>query len=95
MSRTITRTKVKKRKRFDGPIHARLATARKDKDLTQKQVAAGIKEASDVDVDETLVSHWETGLARPPLSRLTALSKVLDIPVDTLIQDLMADAEAA
>jgi transcriptional regulator with XRE-family HTH domain len=78
-----------KRKSLDGTIHARLLKAREDKDLTQEQVAG------ELGVDATAVSHWETGQGKPSLQRVPAISRLLDIPVETLIADLMAEAEAA
>ncbi len=71
--------KSKPRKRFDGPIHERIATLRNKLGLTQEKLG------EIVGVDSTLLSHWETGFARPPIACLTPLADALGISVDDLI----------
>jgi transcriptional regulator with XRE-family HTH domain len=67
------------RRRLDGPIHARIAKLREQRELTQGQLAEA------VGVDKTAVSHWENGVSRPDITRLAKLASVLDVSVDDLI----------
>jgi transcriptional regulator with XRE-family HTH domain len=69
-----------KRRRLDGPIHARLAELREQHNLTQEQVA------SVVGVDKTAVSHWETGVARPDVSHLPALASLFTTTIEDLVE---------
>jgi transcriptional regulator with XRE-family HTH domain len=41
--------------------------------------------ASAVGVDKTAVSHWENGISRPDISRLSAVALALGVSVDELI----------
>ena len=54
----------------------RLTAARKDKKLTQEQVAQALG------VSRQLVSHWENGRVEPTPEQREALCKLLDIPMD-------------
>ena len=54
----------------------RMTAARKDKKLTQDQVAQAL------DVSRQLVSHWENGRVEPTQEQREAICKLLDIPMD-------------
>jgi len=55
--------------------------ARKSRKMTQKQLADAIG------VDYSVISKYEKGSVTPPGPRLIAISKVLNYPVDFLIND--------
>jgi transcriptional regulator with XRE-family HTH domain len=61
-------------------LGAALRRARRDKDLTQDQIARLIG------VDPTLVSQWETGRKAPPAGRLAALAEVLALDAKVLVR---------
>ncbi len=69
-----------RRKRFSGPIHGRIKELREDNELTQEQLAEALG------VDNTLVSHWETGLARPTVEMLGPLADAFGVSVGELIE---------
>lgn len=77
---TAPRRRAPKRRRFDGPIHARLADLRAARELSQAELAERL------DVTSTLVSHWETGFARPGITLLPKLARALDTTVADLIR---------
>jgi transcriptional regulator with XRE-family HTH domain len=77
---SATKRRESKRRRFDGPIHGRIAKLRDELGLNQTDVAERLE------VTSTLVSHWETGLARPEITLLPNLAKVLGTTVDHLIR---------
>ena len=54
----------------------RMTAARKDKKLTQDQVAQALG------VSRQLVSHWENGRVEPTQEQREAICKLLDIPMD-------------
>ena len=54
----------------------RVTAARKDKKLTQDQVAQALG------VSRQLVSHWENGRVEPTQEQREAICKLLDIPMD-------------
>ena len=54
----------------------RITAARKEKKLTQEQVAQALG------VSRQLVSHWENGRVEPTPEQREALCKLLDIPMD-------------
>ena len=54
----------------------RMTAARKDKKLTQDQVAQALG------VSRQLVSHWENGRVDPTQEQREAICKLLDIPMD-------------
>lgn len=64
--------------RSRGPIHQRIARLREEKGLTQGQLA------TELDVHETAVSHWENGKLPSP-DRLAALADALGTTVADLI----------
>jgi HTH-type transcriptional repressor of puuD len=68
-----------KRKRLTGPIHARIAELRESKKMSQEDLAIA------VGVDATAVSHWENRIARPDLSRISAVADALGVSVEDLI----------
>lgn len=75
-----TKHRASKRRRFDGPIHARIANLRSVRNLSQVELAGQL------DVTDTLVSHWETGFARPGITLLPKLARALDTTVTDLIR---------
>lgn len=75
----MKRKRPKVRQRLTGPIHARIASLRKELKLSQEDLA------KKVGVDNTAISHWENGMARPDISRLAAVATALGITVDDLI----------
>lgn len=68
------------RRKFEGPIHGRIAELRERKSWSQEDLAAKLG------VDKTAVSHWETGFARPDMGRLPAIAAALGVSVDQLIR---------
>lgn len=59
--------------------------ARKYKKMTQKQLAKAIG------VDFTVISKYENGVVEPSVERLKSISKVLDVPIDYLIGDVLVE----
>jgi transcriptional regulator with XRE-family HTH domain len=66
-------------------IHRNIRALREAADLSQSELAALL------DIDETAVSHWETGRASPRGKRLDDVANALEVSVS----DLFADSEAA
>jgi transcriptional regulator with XRE-family HTH domain len=62
------------------PIHARIAALRAEKGLSQRDLA------KIVGVDETAVSHWETGSSAPNGRRLPIVAQALGVTIDELFQ---------
>lgn len=60
-------------------IKERLKELRKEKSLTQKQVAKIINKS------ETGYASWEQGLAEPSINDLIALSSFYDVSIDYLV----------
>ena len=60
-------------------IKDRLKELRKEKSLTQKQVAKIINKS------ETGYASWEQGLAEPSINDLIALSSFYDVSIDYLV----------
>lgn len=83
----MPRRRSPKRRKLTGPIHGRIAELRKARELTQQDLAAKIG------VDETAISHWENGVARPEPLKLPGLASTLGVTVDELIEG-DADYEA-
>lgn len=71
------------RARFGSPVHGRIASLRRDRGLTQDQLA------DEVEVTHTAVSHWENG-QRPDPKILPKLAKALGTTVEDLTE---GDAE--
>lgn len=71
---------------MEGPIHGLIESLRNSKGMTQEQLAEAL------DVDKTAVSHWENRIARPALSRIPELARVLGVKVDRLIDAMMERA---
>lgn len=68
----------------------RIKEVRKQKKMTQKDLANAIG------VDFTVVSKYEKGTVTPPTSRLEAISKVLNVPIDYLIgEDIIVETKPA
>lgn len=76
--------KRRKRQRLSGPIHGRIARLRKRRRMSQEDLA------TEVGVDKTAVSHWECGIARPDISRLSDVASALGVSVDELIEGEVA-----
>jgi transcriptional regulator with XRE-family HTH domain len=72
---------VPKKKQKRRAIHDRLADLRRAAGLSQSQLA-GI-----VGVDETAVSHWETGRSAPSGTRLEAVADALGVTVSDLFRE--------
>lgn len=60
-------------------IKERLKELRKEKSLTQKQVAKILNKS------ETGYASWEQGLAEPSINDLIALSSFYDVSIDYLV----------
>lgn len=67
------------RVRSTAPIHARITQLRKRAKLSQGEFAAALG------LHVTATNHWEQGFARPKLSRLAEVARVLGVTVDALI----------
>jgi transcriptional regulator with XRE-family HTH domain len=65
-------------------IHRNIATLRGEAGLSQSALAAKCK------VDETAVSHWETGRSSPRGSRLEAVATALGKTVSDLFREAKA-----
>ena len=63
-------------------IGMQLKRARKNKKMTQKQLADILK------VEQSTISNYEKGLRHPPSSTLIGIAKVLDVSVDYLLGTL-------
>ena len=59
----------------------KLITLRKQKLLSQEQLAEKL------DVTRQTVSKWELGQSRPDMDKLTAMSKLFNVSIDTLTND--------
>lgn len=62
-------------------IYSRIARARKDKGLTQQELA------DKLNVSFQAVSSWETGKYLPDTWNLIELAKVLDVSISSLVED--------
>lgn len=58
-----------------------LYNARRLKDLSQKQLADMFN------VTMQTIRNWETGIAKPSVSNLIKLSKILDVTLDDIMND--------
>jgi len=56
-----------------------LRQIRKERRLTQQQLAELL------DVQQRVVSRWETGVAKPHLNHIVQLAKVLEVSLDRLV----------
>ena len=65
-------------------LHEKLALLRKEKGLTQMELAG------EMDITRQAVSRWETGLSIPTTENLTHLSRLYQVPVEYLLNE---DAE--
>lgn len=65
-------------------IHARIKKLRADAGLSQSDLAAKCG------VDETAVSHWETGASAPTGSRLPTVANALGVTIDELYREAKA-----
>lgn len=63
------------------PIHANIARLRKNKKLSQSELAVL------VEVDETAVSHWERGRSAPKGARLPLVADALGVTLDELLRE--------
>ena len=68
------------RKRLNGPIHGRL------RKLVDKNGLSLTEFADKVGVHISVASHWVNGRARPDLSRLPKIARVLDVSVLDLVR---------
>jgi transcriptional regulator with XRE-family HTH domain len=68
---------------------SKIASARKEKGLTQKQLAEQLH------VSDKAVSKWERGLNYPDIALLKPLSEILDMSIAQLICDEKSSAESA
>ncbi len=59
----------------------RIREARKNKKMTQKQLAQAIG------VSYTVISKYEKGVITPPVNRLESIAKTLSVSVDYLLSD--------
>lgn len=64
-----------------------LKNQRIQKNLTQAELAAGIK------VHSQFVSNWERGLCAPPSEKFQALINFLKIDRNKIVQAMLADAK--
>ena len=64
---------------MDNLIKERLKELRKEKSLTQKQVAKIL------DKSETGYASWEQGLSEPSINDLITLSQYYDVTIDYLV----------
>ena len=62
-------------------VGARIRAARKAAGLTQQELADRASMA------KMAVSNWERGVLTPSVPSIVALSKALDVPVDSLLFD--------
>lgn len=58
------------------------------KNITQKELAQA------VGIDYTVISRYENGTVQPPLDRLDAIAKVLDVDVNVLLGTSAVNTEA-
>lgn len=65
-----------------------ILTLRKDKEMTQKQVADLLN------ISDKAISKWERGLGCPDVSLLPDLSRVLGVNIEELLQGKMVPNEA-
>lgn len=65
---------------FKGVITINIRAIRKEKGLTQKDMAALLN------VQQSTVSMWETGESKPRADMLIAIAKYLDCTVDELLK---------
>jgi transcriptional regulator with XRE-family HTH domain len=72
---------VASRRRPKRAIHANIARLRTDRGLSQSELAKACG------VDETAVSHWETGHSAPKGSRLPIVAEVLGTTIDELYRE--------
>ncbi len=56
-----------------------LSRIRKDRKLTQQRLAEFIN------VQQRVISRWETGVAKPHLNHIVQLAKVLEVSIDQLV----------
>lgn len=70
--------KNKRRKRPQASINERIAQLRRDRGMTQRELAAVLN------VDDTAVSHWETSLASPSRARLPEIAAALGCTISDL-----------
>lgn len=70
----------RKPKRID-PVHANIARLRREHGLSQSELAAKL------DIDETAVSHWETGHSAPNRSRLHLVAEIFGVTVGELFTE--------
>ena len=59
-----------------------LKKARKDKELTQKQLAERLSEINGKKVSNTAIANWESGLNSPDVDTLQNISTILDKEID-------------
>lgn len=62
-------------------IHGNIAHLRSERGMSQSQLA------EKCGVDETAVSHWETGHSAPKGSRLPIVAEVLGVTIDDLFRE--------
>lgn len=61
-------------------IHELIRSLREAANLSQRDLALKLK------VDETAVSHWETGKSAPKRARLAQVAKALGVSTDDLLE---------
>lgn len=62
-----------------------IKAARKRKNLTQADVANGIKEISGIEITQSTISEWENGARNPGFLGVYHLCWLLEITVDELL----------
>ena len=62
-------------------LNEKLISLRKQNKLTQAQVAETL------DVSRQAISNWETGAVLPSTDNLKALSRLYQVPADSLLND--------
>lgn len=82
------------------PIGGRLSDAFRqayqDAGLTQTEVAAALQQRGWRKVEQSLVSKWARGMAKPPLEVLPDLDDICGVPLGTILHlaGFVADAES-
>ncbi len=72
----------------------RMELSQKIKDLRKKKGLSQLELAEELVVSRQAVSGWESGTSRPSTENLQSLSRLFNIPLETLLDD-SAEAEPA
>ena len=69
----------------------KIKTLRKNRNLTQTDLANELNSQFNLKVDRVMVSKWETGFQTPVMYTVTCIAKVLGVSVDYLSGDKATD----